>query len=134
MNLSRESQSRLEESELRRLARVKARQAATTEPLGAGAGELFQAIGAKAAKEAGKDRRRLGDARAGGAQQACALEGLHKGSLTVLVDSSSHIYELKHLLIAGLEKQLLLACRSAGLSKIVLRAGSWYDDRREARF
>jgi hypothetical protein len=67
----------------------------------------------------------------------CALEGLHRGSLTVLVDSASHLYELKQLLIGGLEKQLLMACRTAGLSKVVLRSGRWYEERgdlREARF
>jgi hypothetical protein len=57
----------------------------------------------------------------------CALESLNRGSLTVIVDSSPHLYELKQLLLAGLEKQLLLACRSAGLRKITLKAGRWYD-------
>jgi hypothetical protein len=57
----------------------------------------------------------------------CALEGFVRGSLTVLVDSSSHLYELKQLLLAGLEEQLLNACRPAGMRKIVLRPGRWYD-------
>jgi hypothetical protein len=56
----------------------------------------------------------------------CSLESLYRGTLTVLVDSSSHLYELKQLLLAGLQQQLLLACRSAGLRKIVLRHGQWY--------
>jgi hypothetical protein len=56
----------------------------------------------------------------------CALEGLHRGTLTVVVDSSSHLYELRQLLLAGLEKQLMIACRSAGLRKISLRLGRWY--------
>jgi hypothetical protein len=56
----------------------------------------------------------------------CSLESLHRGTLTVLVDSSSHLYELKQLLLAGLQQQLLLACKSAGLRKIVLRHGQWY--------
>ena len=58
----------------------------------------------------------------------CALESLSRGSLTVIVDSSSHLYELKQLLLAGLEQQLMLACKSAGLRKITLRPGRWYDD------
>src|SRR2546421_12631520 len=37
----------------------------------------------------------------------CALESLTRGSLTVLVDSASHLYELKQLLLAGLQQQLL---------------------------
>ena len=58
----------------------------------------------------------------------CALEGFTRGSLTVIVDSSSHLYELKQLLLAGLEQQLLMACKSAGLRKITLKPGRWYDD------
>jgi len=57
----------------------------------------------------------------------CALESYARGTLTVLVDSSSHLYELKQLLLAGLQQQLLLACRAAGLRKITLRPGRWYD-------
>jgi hypothetical protein len=57
----------------------------------------------------------------------CALESLHRGSLTVLVDTAAHLYELKQLLLAGLQQQLLLACRTAGLSKIILKPGRWYE-------
>ena len=57
----------------------------------------------------------------------CALEGLHRGTLTVLVDSASHLYELKQLLLAGLQQQLLLACKGAGLRKITLKRGRWYE-------
>lgn len=68
----------------------------------------------------------------------CSLEGLHRGTLTVIVDSSAHLYELKQLLLAGLEKQLLLACRKSGLRKITLKQGRWYEQSeagdRRARF
>jgi len=57
----------------------------------------------------------------------CSLESFNRGILTVIVDSSSHLYELKQLLLAGLEQQLLLACKSAGLRKITLKPGRWYD-------
>lgn len=57
----------------------------------------------------------------------CALEGFSHGTLTVMVDNSSHLYELKQVLLSGLEKQLLFACKAAGLRKIVLRPGRWYD-------
>jgi len=57
----------------------------------------------------------------------CSLEGLNRGSLTVVVDSSPHLYELKQLLLAGLEQQILIACKSAGVRKIVLKPGRWYD-------
>jgi hypothetical protein len=57
----------------------------------------------------------------------CSLESLSRGNLFVIVDSASHLYELKQLLLAGLQQQLLLACKGAGLTKITLRAGRWYD-------
>ena len=57
----------------------------------------------------------------------CALESLTRGQLTVIVDSSPHLYDLKQLLLAGLEKQLLLACKPTGLKKIALKPGRWYD-------
>jgi hypothetical protein len=63
----------------------------------------------------------------------CSLESLHRGTLTVLVDSSSHLYELKQLLLAGLQDQLLIACKSAGLKKISLKLGQWYDPASENR-
>ena len=56
-----------------------------------------------------------------------SLESFTQGTLTVLVDSASHLYELKQLLLAGLQQQLLLACKSAGLRKIQLKRGQWYD-------
>ncbi|HSV13157.1 MAG TPA: DciA family protein [Tepidisphaeraceae bacterium] len=63
----------------------------------------------------------------------CALESWNKGTLTVIVDSSSHLYELKQLLLAGLQQQLLLACKSTGLRKIALKPGRWYDGGDEER-
>jgi Dna[CI] antecedent DciA-like protein len=53
----------------------------------------------------------------------CALEGFSRGTLTVLVDNSSYLYELKQVLLAGLEEQLCLACRGAGLVKVMLKPG-----------
>jgi hypothetical protein len=63
----------------------------------------------------------------------CALESLNRGTLTVLVDSSSHLYELKQLLLAGLQDQLMMACKSTGLKKISLRPGRWYNADSESR-
>ena len=60
------------------------------------------------------------------AEHTC-LDGFRAGVLTVLVDSSAHLYELKTLFLAGLEKQLVMACRSAGLKKLRLKPGRWYD-------
>jgi hypothetical protein len=58
----------------------------------------------------------------------CALESFSRGTLVVIVDSSSHLYQLKTLLLAGLQQQLLVACGSAGLKKINLKLGRWYED------
>ena len=59
------------------------------------------------------------------------------GSGAVLADDQdSHykdLYELKQLLLAGLEQQLLLACKAAGLRKITLKSGRWYDGTDDAR-
>jgi hypothetical protein len=56
----------------------------------------------------------------------CALESLHRGTLTVVVDSSAHLYQLKQVLLGGVEKQLKVVCKSAGLKKVVLKPGRWY--------
>jgi len=62
----------------------------------------------------------------------CSLESLTRGTLVVLVDSASHLYELKQLLLAGLQQQLLLACKGAGLRKINLKPGRWYEQTERA--
>jgi hypothetical protein len=64
----------------------------------------------------------------------CALESFARGSLTVTVDSASHLYELKQLLLAGLEQQLMIACKSAGLRKLSLKRGQWCDAERRVEF
>jgi hypothetical protein len=64
----------------------------------------------------------------------CSLESLSRGSLTVLVDSASHLYELKQLLLAGLQQQLLMAARSSGLQKISLKRGHWCDADQRVEF
>ena len=77
---------------------------------GPGADQLLQALGAEAAGEAGEDR-----------------FSPRTGTLTVVVDSASHLYELKQLLLAGLQQQLMIACGASGLRKVALRRGRWYD-------
>lgn len=63
------------------------------------------------------------------------LEGFSGGTLKVLVDSSSHLYELKTVLLSGLQKQILLACKTTGLRKITPKLGRWYagDDPQQRR-
>lgn len=53
----------------------------------------------------------------------CSIDGFSRGILTVTVDSSPHLYQLKQLLLAGLQNQLITACRGGGLKKVVLKAG-----------
>ena len=57
----------------------------------------------------------------------CSLESLHRGTLTVIVDSSAHLYQLKQVLLSGVEKKLGAQCKSAGLRKIALKIGRWYE-------
>jgi hypothetical protein len=51
------------------------------------------------------------------------LSTLSRGTLTVLVQGSTHLYQLKQAMLAGLQDQLLHACRADGLRKINLKAG-----------
>lgn len=60
-------------------------------------------------------------------QSHTCLDAYSKGTLTVLVDSASHLFELRQLLLSGLEKQMVIACKTAGLRKISLKRGQWYD-------
>src|SRR4051812_1165782 len=57
----------------------------------------------------------------------CALESLYRGTLVVIVDSAAHLYQLKQVLLSGIEKQLVATCKAAGLRKIQLKPGRWYD-------
>ena len=121
------SQERLEEAEVRRLARVKSAPPPMPDALGPELIAFFkssvQRRQTKLEKIAGCWSQLVPEL----LNEHCALEGLSRGTLTVLVDSASHLYELKQLLLAGLEKQLLTACKSTGLRKIALKRGRWYE-------
>jgi len=54
-----------------------------------------------------------------------ALEGMHGGVLTVLVDSASHRFKLNALLSAGLQKEIQRRFSNA-LRKIKLIPGQFY--------
>ncbi|MGN6505818.1 MAG: DciA family protein [Tepidisphaeraceae bacterium] len=56
-------------------------------------------------------------------QERSELVTFARGTLGVIVEGSSHLFMLKQAMLAGLEQQLLLACRSQGLKKITLKAG-----------
>ncbi len=59
------------------------------------------------------------------------IDSYHRGTLVVLVDTAAHLYELKQLLVAGLEDQLLLACKTFSLRKVNLKPGGRYDGKTE---
>lgn len=116
-----------EQAELRRLSRVKHKEKGGAASLGAEIVGFFKHQVQKRQTRFGKIADCWAQIIPPPLQEHCALESLVRGSLTVLVDSSSHLYDLKQLLLAGLEKQLLFACGSTGLRKIVLRSGRWYE-------
>jgi hypothetical protein len=116
-----------DEAELRRLARVKHREFRVGAPLGPSMVSFFKTSVEKRHTKLGKVAECWGRLIPETLLEHCSLEGFTRGTLTVIVDSSPHLYELKQLLLAGLQDQLLLACKSAGLRKISLKAGRWYN-------
>ncbi len=116
------------EAVFRRMAQVKSPRPAAAKPLGQEMVWFFKNAVEKRQTKLGRIAERWGQLIPETLLSHCALESLHRGTLTVLVDSSSHLYEIKQLLLAGLEKQLTLACKSAGLRKISLKPGRWYQD------
>jgi hypothetical protein len=127
-----------EEADFRRLGRVKSSTAPTTASLGPEVVSFFKSTVTRRQTRLGKIAEVWAALVPPLLCEHCALESLHRGGLTVIVDSSSHLYDLKQLLLAGLEKQLLLACKGSGLRKITLKAGRWYEQKdegdRRARF
>ena len=53
-----------------------------------------------------------------------SLEGFANGVLTVRVEGSSYLYELKQWLLSGGEQQLKSLCAKEGLRKVTLKAGA----------
>jgi hypothetical protein len=63
----------------------------------------------------------------------CCLQSFRAGTLTVLLDSSPHMYRLKQLLLSGVQKQMVELCRAQGLRKIALKPGRWYEGDQDRR-
>ena len=130
--MSRVLRAHFQDAELRRLARVKEVARAGAAPLGAEMINFFKQSVVKRQTKLGK----IGECWAALVPETlsdhCILESFHRGSLTVLVDSASHLYELKQLLLAGLQQQLLLTCKSTGLRKISLKPGRMQNTRARA--
>jgi hypothetical protein len=119
--------ARLQDVKLQRIARVKQSAPKTTASLGAEMVGFFK-------NSVQKRHTKLGHIAEAWSQLVpellndhCSLESFSRGTLVVIVDSSSHLYQLKTLLLAGLDRQLLLACAASGLRKITLKSGRWYD-------
>lgn len=123
----------LQEAELKRLARVKHRSTAVGTPLGEDLVTFFKQTVKKRQTKLSAVAEAWGRLVPETLSEHCSLESLNRGTLAVLVDTSSHLYELRQLLLAGLEKQILIACKSAGLRKIVLKPGRWYEGEAEGR-
>ena len=119
---------RREELELAKLNHVKKRERSPTPMLGPVMIDFFKHSVQKRQTKLAKIAECWGVLVPETLNEHCALEGFSRGTLTVIVDSSAHLYDLKQLLLSGLQQQLLLACASSGLKKIVLKAGRWYDD------
>ena len=117
--------------ELARLARVKHRDRPVTDALGPELVSFFKQSVQKRQTKLTKIAACWEQLVPAMLNEHCSLEGLSRGTLTVLVDTASHLYELKQLLLAGLQDQLLLACSGAALRKIQLKRGRWYDDKGE---
>jgi len=121
-------QARKEDEQLKRLAHYRRQDRVEALPLGAEMISFFKQSVAKRQTKVGKIAEVWGVLVPEHLSDHCALESYTRGTLSVLVDSSSHLYEMKQLLLSGLQQQLLMACKSAGLRKITLRAGRWYAD------
>lgn len=115
------------EADLIRLAKYKATPPAKTNPIGPELIEFFKQSVEKRQGKFAKIADVWNQLIPPTMLKHCALESFTRGSLTVIVDSSPHLYEMKQLLLAGLQKQILLACKSTGLKKITLKPGRWYD-------
>ena len=120
--------NRLKDAELKRLSRLKSVNHKSAEPLGPQMISFFKHSVQKRQTQMSKIAECWSALVPELLNDHCALESLTRGTLIVLVDTSSHLYQLKQLLLAGLQQQLLLACKTAGLRKITLKPGRWYDD------
>src|SRR5260370_7091446 len=117
---------RLQEAELKRLTRVKAPRRPPPDRLGPQMIEFFKHSVQKRQTKFCKIAQCWSVLVPPLLNEHCALETFHRGSLTVLVDTSSHLYELSQLLLAGHQRQLLLACQTVGLPQVTLKPGPRY--------
>src|SRR5438128_3571915 len=120
-----------QESQLRRLAAAKGAAHSSGGALGSEVVQFFKHSVDKRQRKFGKIAQCWAQLVPEKLAEHCALESLYRGQLTVIVDSSSHLYELKQMLLEGLEKQLILGCPSGNLRKVILKPGRWYEGNEE---
>jgi hypothetical protein len=115
------------DSELRRLVAAKGAAHPMGGKLGADVVQFFKQSVDKRQRKFGKISQCWSQLVPESLAEHCALESLHRGVLVVMVDSASHLYELKQLMLGGLEKQL----KMAGLKKVMLKPGRWYEGKEQ---
>jgi hypothetical protein len=111
-----------QEAELMRLSRVKHLEPARTPTLGDDIISLYKKI-SREFKKYGKIGTAWEELVPRMLLDHCAIESYSRGKLTILVDNSAQLYDLKQLLLSGLERQLILACRKEGLKNVALKMG-----------
>jgi hypothetical protein len=121
------SPQKLQEAELRRLQRIKGTLPVPPPNFGSELVHFFKHAVEKKQRKLGVVGETWSRVVPSPLLDHCSIESFSKGTLTVLVDSASHLYDLKLLLLSGLQKQMLALCKGAGLRKITLRQGRWYD-------
>ena len=114
---------RTETAELKRLTRWKGARPYTPHVLGEDAIKLFNGTIKRRHAKFGKLSEAWERLVPELFQQHTYLASFVRGTLVVHCDSSPHLYELKQLLLAGLQDQLLITCRGDGLKKITLKRG-----------
>jgi hypothetical protein len=127
MAVSAATRAQLQIAELRRLSRVKSSPAEGPTTLRTDLVEFFKQNVQKRQTRLTRIAECFGRIVPSPLLEHCAVESLNRGALTILCDSSPHLFDLKTLLLAGMERQLLLACRGDGLRKITLKPGRWYE-------
>jgi hypothetical protein len=115
------------EADLRRLNRIKRHAVPEASPLGSHFVAFFRQNVQKRHEKLGKVSQRLQLIVPAPLLEHCCIDSLTRGTLTLLCDSSPHLYDLKLLMLAGMEQQILTACRPCGVTKVSLKLGRWYE-------
>ena len=115
------------EADLRRLQRVKAAPGAVPDRLGPELVNFFKQSVQKRQTKLVKIAEVFAQVVPAPLLEHCCIESFARGRLTVLCDSSAHLFDLKSLLLEGLQQQLLSRCKAAGLTQVAVKLGRWYE-------